>query len=462
VVTWHDPCHATTVAAPPRERLRRQRRGWYFYDWANSAFYTTVVAVFFGPYLGKVAEAAADARGYVHPLGLDVRAKAVYPLAVTVSVLAQLLVLPLAGALADHTGRRRMLLASFAYLGSAATVAMFLVTGGRYLAGAALFALANLAFGASVVVYNSFLPDLAGPDERDAISSRGWGMGFLGGGLLLGLDLALYLGRGPLGLATDTAVRISLASAGLWWAGFTLIPVLTLRDRARGAVPVPRAGRRGAGGASSALRQLGGTLRDLRQRPVTLRFLLAYLVYNDGVQTVITLSATYATAELGLGQSVVISAVLLVQFVAFAGALLLGRLAVRHGARRVVLGSLVAWILAVAASYVLQRGSAVQFLALAAVIGVVLGGTQALSRSLFSHLVPRAREAEYFAFYEVSDRGTSWIGPLVFAATLQWTDSYRDAIASLVVLFAAGFVLLLFTDLRRGVREAGNPLPGRL
>jgi MFS transporter, UMF1 family len=435
----------------PARADRRRRRGWYFYDWANSAFYTTVVAVFFGPYLGKVAQAAADARGFVHPLGVDVRAKAVYPLTVAVSVLAQVLVLPLAGALADARRERRLaLLTAFAYVGAAATVAMLLVTGGRYVAGAALFTVANVAFGASVVVYNSFLPDLAAPGERDAVSSRGWGLGFLGGGLLLGLDLALYLGRGPLGLTAATAVRISLASAGLWWAGFTLIPVFALRERGR-------RGRRENGGV-----RLGATLRDLRHRPVTLRFLLAYLVYNDGVQTVITLSATYATAELRLGQPVVISAVLLVQFVAFAGALLLGRLAKRHGARRVVLASLIAWMLATGASYLLQRGSVWQFLVLAAVIGTVLGGTQALSRSLYSHLVPRSKEAEYFAFYEVSDKGTSWLGPLVFAAALQWTDSYRDAIVSLVALFAAGFALLVTTDLPRGVREAGNRLPGRL
>jgi MFS transporter, UMF1 family len=440
----------STIAPATRVDVRRQRRGWYFYDWADSAFATTVGAVFFGPYLLQVAKAAADSHGFVHPLGLDVRVKAVYPLTVAVSVLAQVLVLPPAGALADQTGRRRAMLAAFAYLGAAATTAMVLITGGRYLLGAALFTVANLAFGASEIVYNSFLPDLAGPDERDAVSARGWGFGFLGGGLLLGLNLALYVGHQRLGMGAGTAVRLSLASAGVWWAAFTVIPVLALRDR------------RGDGEAAASFRRLRGTLRDLRRRPVTLRFLLAFLLYNDGVQTVIALSATYATAELGLGQPVVISAVLLVQFVAFAGALLLGRLAVRLGARRVVLGSLVAWVAAVAGAYTLRHGSTVQFLVLAAVIGLVLGGTQSLSRSLFSHLVPRSREAEYFAFYEVSDKGTSWIGPLIFAAALQWTDSYRDAIASLIVLFVAGFVLLAFTDLPRGVHEAGNRLPGRL
>jgi UMF1 family MFS transporter len=436
---------------------RRERRGWYFYDWANSAFSTTVLTVFLGPYLATIAKAAADADGYVHPLGLDVRAKAVFPFAVTISVILQVLLLPATGALIDHTGRKRGTLAVFAYLGAFATMGLYFATDGRYLLAAALFIVANVALGCSVVAYNSFLPDIAGPDERDAVSSRGWGIGYLGGGLLLALNLVLYLLHGRFGLSQGMAVRISLASAGVWWAGFTLIPLRGLRDRHRG-----RTGESASGAVRAGFAQLGVTLRDLRNRPVTMLFLLAFLVYNDGVQTVITLSATYATEELRLGQSVVIAAVLLVQFVAFGGALLLGRLADRYGTKRVVLGSLVAWTLVVLASYTLQRGSVVQFMVLAAVIGAVMGGTQALSRSLFSHLVPRERTAEYFGFYEISDKGTSWLGPFVFALALQLTDSYRSAIVSLVVFFVAGFVLLITVDLPRGIRAAGNPLPRRV
>jgi UMF1 family MFS transporter len=435
---------------------RREQRGWYFYDWANSAFSTTVVAVFLGPYLSTVAKAAADAQGFVHPFGLDVRAKAVFPFAVTISVIVQVVLLPATGAIIDHTGRKRGTLAVFAYLGAFATIGLYFAGGGRYLLGAGLFIVANLALGCSTVAYNSFLPDIAGPDERDAVSSRGWGIGYLGGGLLLALNLVLYLLHDTFGLSQGMAVRISLASAGVWWAGFTIIPLRRLRDRHRA-----RAGESAAGAVRAGFAQLGSTLRDLRARPVTLMFLIAYLIYNDGVQTVITMSATYATEELDLGQSVVIGAVLLVQFVAFGGALLLGRLAERYGTKHVVLASLVAWTVVVLASYTLQAGSAAQFILLAAVIGTVMGGTQALSRSLFSHLVPRERTAEYFGFYEISDKGTSWLGPFVFAFALQLTDSYRSAIVSLVVFFVAGFALLLTVDIPRGTRAAGNTLPHR-
>lgn len=445
-----------TAAADALGR-RREQRGWYFYDWADSAFSTTVVTVFLGPYLSTVAKAAADAHGYVHPLGLDVRAKAIFPFAVTISVILQVLLLPATGALIDHTGRKRAMLAAFAYLGAFATVGLYFTAGGRYLLGAGLFLVANVAFGCAEVAYNAFLPDIAGPDERDAISSRGWGVGYLGGGLLLALNLVVYLLHDSFGLSEGMAVRLSLASAGLWWAGFTLIPLRRLRDRRRA-----RTGESAAAAVRAGFAQLGHTLRDLRKLPVTLMFLAAFLIYNDGVQTILTLAATYATEELDLGQSVVIGAVLLVQFVAFGGALLLGRLAERHGTKRVVLAALLAWIVVVLLSYTLQRGSIVEFLLLAAVIGTVMGGTQALSRSLFSHLVPRERIAEYFGFYEVSDKGTSWLGPLVFALALQLTDSYRNAIVSLLVFFVGGFVLLITVDLRRGIREAGNPLPHHL
>jgi MFS transporter, UMF1 family len=450
------PPAATSTASDERtpRDARRERIGWYFYDWADSAFQATVIGVFFGPYLGSVARAAADAEGYVHPLGLDIRAKAVYPFAVALSVILQVLVLPMVGALTDHTGRQRRLLALTAFGGALCTGGLYFLSDGQFLLGAGLFVVANIAFGASEVVYNSFLPDIAAPDERDAVSSRGWGFGYLGGGILLALNLVLYLLHERFGVSKDLAVRISLASAGIWWAGFTLVPLRLLRDHHRA-----HTGERLSTAVRASFGRLGDTLRDLRNRPVTLMFLLAFLIYNDGVQTVITLSATYATEELKLGQSVVIAAVLLVQYVAFGGALLLNRFAGRYGAKRVVLFSLIAWTIVIMGSFALQEGSAVEFFVVAVCIGIVLGGTQALSRSLFSHLVPADRRAEYFGFYEISDKGTSWLGPLVFALALQLTDSYRTAIVSLIIFFIAGFALLLRVDVRRGIQEAGNPLP---
>jgi UMF1 family MFS transporter len=442
--------------------LRRERLGWYSYDWANSVFYTSVVTVFLAPYLTSIAKDAADAAGRIHPLGISVPPGSFFGYVLSFSTILQVLVLPVTGAIADRSGRKRQLLAAFATIGSLATLAMFFVSGDRYMAGALLFVVANLSYGASIVVYYSWLPDLAGPDERDAVSSRGWAYGYLGGAVLLALNLVLFTAHHSFGLSEPQAVRICLASAGVWWAGFTVVSVSLLRNRPpHGLVSV-----RGHGGRSGVVRasfgQLWATLRDLRRFPLTLWFLAAYLLFNDGVQTVIGVSAQYGKEQLKLAETTLVSAILMVQFVAFAGALGMGRLAVRFGARRTVLWSLVVWTGVLVAAYFVQTGSVLQFYLLAAVIGFVLGGTQALSRSLFSQLIPSGKEAEYFGFYEISDRGTSWLGPFLFALTFQLSGSYRYAIFSLVFFFLAGGILLARLDLRRAIVQAGNVAPERL
>ena len=452
------PAAETDPAEVPDGVRRREQRGWYVYDWANSAFQTTVVTVFLGPYLTGAAEAAAGADGFVRPLGIPVRAAALYPYLVSVSALLQVVAMPIVGAIADRTGRRRLLLAGFAYLGAAATMALWFVRGDAYLLGGLLFLVASVAFSCAVVVYNAWLPDIATVEERDAVSSKGWALGYLGGGLLLAANLVLFqqAEAGALPLSGPEAVRVAMASAGVWWALFTLVPLTSLRRPVAPVVDLP------GPTMSAGFRQLGRTLRRLRAAPATLVFLAAFLLYNDGIQTVISQSAVFADQELGLGQSVIIAAVLLVQFVAVVGALGLGWLAGRFGAKRTVLGSLLVWIGVLAFAYVMPAGEAGPFFVLAAGIGLVLGGTQALSRSLFSHMVPARAEAEYFSAYEISDRGTSWLGALLFGLALQFTGSYRVAILSLLVFFIAGFALLLKADIRRAAAEAGNRAPERV
>ncbi|GAA2924101.1 MFS transporter [Streptomyces enissocaesilis] len=439
---------------------RREQRGWYFYDFACSVYSTSVLTVFLGPYLTAVAKAAADADGFVHPLGVPVRAGSVFAYAVSVSVVVAVLVMPLVGAVADRTGRRKPLLAAAAYVGAGATAGMFFLDGDRYLLGAFLLIVANAAQSVAMVLYNAYLPQIARPHERDKVSSRGWAFGYTSGALVLVLDLVLYSGHESFGIPESAAVRICLASAGLWWGAFTLVPLRRLRDRRAAASGT--SGGRAPGRTGTGWRHLVATVKDMRRHPLTLSFLLAYLVYNDGVQTVISQASIYGSEELGLGQTTLITAVLLVQVLAVAGALGMGRLAQRFGARRTVLGSLAAWTLTIGAGYFLPAGEPVWFYALASAIGLVLGGSQALSRSLFSHMVPRGKEAEYFSVYEMSDRGMSWLGPLVFGVTYQLTGSYRDAIISLVAFFALGFALLVRVPVRRAVEAAGNPVPERI
>jgi UMF1 family MFS transporter len=449
---------ADPSAASVDRALRRERLGWYSYDWAMSAFNTTVISVFLAPYLTSVAEAAADADGRISPLGISMPPGSLFGYVVSLSVVLQVVVLPLTGAVADRSGRKRQLLAAFTLVGSLCTMALFFVAGSGYLLGSGLFIVANIAFGAATVVYYSWLPDLAGPDERDAVSSRGWALGYLGGALLLAANLVLYTRYESLGVTESEAVRICLSSAGAWWAAFAVVSVTLLRNRRPDGATVPST----AQAVRASTRQLRETLRELRSYPLTLWFLAAYLLFNDGVQTVITVSAQFGSEELELSQSTLVSAILLVQVVAFVGARAMGRIAESVGAWRTVLGSLLVWIGVLVAACFLTAGAAVQFYLLAVVIGFVLGGTQALSRSLFSQLIPAGKEAEYFGLYTISDRGTSWLGTFLFALTFQLTESYRYAIISLVVFFVVGGVLLAKLDVRRAIVAAGNIPPERL
>ena len=456
-----------TVARPggqtTEQERRREQRAWYFYDWANSAYVTTVGTVLFAPYLTAVAERAACGPGVsddnpchtdLHVVGLNVSAGSLVFYVVTVATILSAVLLPIVGAIADRSASKRRLLAGFAWAGSLAAAAMFFVAGSDWQLGAVLLLIANMCLGASLVVYDSILIEIATPDERDAVSSRGWALGYLGGAVLLSVNLVVVTLHDTFGLSEGMAVRLSLLSAAVWWAGFTWIPYRGIRDRAPvGAVP------ESGGLGRQSFGQLADTLRHLRGYPVTLTFLLAYLFYNDGIQTVIVAASTYGDKQLGFGTSVLIATILLVQFVAFFGALLFGRAAGRYGSRMTILVGLAIWMLVVTIGFFLPRKEIVPFLTLAVLIGLVLGGTQALSRSFYSQLIPKGREAEYFSLYQACERGTSWLGTLVFGLIHQWTDSYRPAILALIVFFAVGMVLLSRVDARRGIAEAGNVAP---
>lgn len=442
------------MPAPPATgtltHSRREQTGWYFYDWANSAFSATVVTLFLGPYLTALARAAADARGLIHPFGIPVDARAYWGYLVALSVVTQVLCLPLVGALADYSPRKKLLLALFAYTGAVSTMAMFFLRGTAWLAGGALFLIANLSFGAAMVVYNSYLPLIAAPEDRDSVSSKGWGLGYLGGGVLLALNLLLYMKAGALGLTEAQAVRISLASAGAWWALFTVIPLLTLRRR-RPLLALPP----GENYLLAGVRQIFRTLGELRHYPQTLTFLAAYLLYNDAIQAVLALAAQFGSDELKISMQRLTLLILMVQFVAFFGALAFNRVAAAMGAKRAVMLALSIWTLVLVAIYAWVR-TAAQFFAMGAVVALVMGGSQALSRSLYSLLIPRGREAEYFGLYEITDKGTSWLAPLIFALALQLTRSYRVAILSLVVFFLSGLAVLARVNVARGAREAAG------
>ena len=435
-------------ASPPTSIL--EQRGWYMYDWANSAFMTSVVTVFLGPYLTSLARAAAT-DGFVYPLGIKVAPQSYWPYLVSLSVFTQVLFLPIFGAIADYGRRKREMLATLAWMGAVATTSMYALGPSSYLAGGALFLIANISFGGSIVIYNSFLPEIAAADERDRVSSRGWGIGYLGGGLLLAAHLALFTNAEAWGFTTGQSVRIALASSGLWWGLFTIIPIVTIHNRGP---------RKQAGGhiLAAGFRQLAHTFAGLRHLPQTLLFLIAYLVYNDGIQTVINMATQFGSEELKLPLKTLTAAILLTQFVAIAGALLFDKIATRTGSRKAIMIGLAIWSMTLVYVYQFVH-TGTEFIVAAGIIGIVLGGTQALSRSLYSFMIPPGQEAEYFSIYEISDKGTSWLGPLFLGVTLQWTGSFRLAILSLFIFFLIGLLLLTRVDSRRAAAEAGNAPP---
>lgn len=437
-------------------RSTRTQRSWYFYDFANSAFSTTVVTVFLGPYLTELAQSQADSAGFISVLGIPMAAESLFPYTISISVLLQVITLPIVGALADQVKSRTNLLGFFALIGSVATMLMYFISESTYQLGAALLVIANVSFGSSIVVYNSYLPDIASPDQRDAVSSKGWGLGYLGGGSLLLANVGLFLSAESIGLAESAAVRISLVSAGGWWLLFTLVSL-------KGLVELNRSqGKVGVAAVRVTLAELAQTAKAARKYPQTLKFLIAYLLYNDGIQTVIALAGTYAAIELLLPQSDLIVAILIVQFVALLGALLLGKLAAIFGSRNVLLISLIIWTFAVIAAYFVPAEAALSYYLLAALIGLVLGGSQALSRSIFSQMIPRAQEAQYFAVYEIAERGTSWLGTFLFGLSLTITGSYRASILALIVFFIVGGFLFTRVNIRQAIAEAGNEQPERI
>ena len=433
---------------------KREIFGWKMYDWANSAFYTTVVGALFSPYLTRLAQVAVGENGVVLDLGPlgAVTAKSLPTLCVSISVGAQVFLLPILGALGDYSDLKKRLMALFSYIGVIANCLLFFIKDNLYLLGGVLFVIANVGFGAALVFYNACLPDITTEDQADKVSSRGYAYGYLGGAILLVFNLLLVLRAEQIGISTGLAVRLSLLSAGVWWGGFALITFALLKSRpTKKQLPPDKSY------LSAGFSEIVATFKELRRLPLTLRYLLGYLIYNDGIQTVVFAASAFLEQELFPGGNPVflLEIFVMVQFVAVAGALLFERLAYMIKTKNAIIVSLIIWsLIVIYANRFLH--TVPEAWVLAAAIAIVLGGSQALSRSLFSKMIPAGKEAAFFGLYEVSERGTSWMGPLLFSIVIARTGSYRAALLSLIFFFVVGLVVLWLTDTDRGIREAGN------
>ncbi len=436
---------------------RREIFGWLAYDWANSAFYTTVVTVLAGPYLTALAQDDVGKAGVVLTLGPfgSVTSDNLFTSTLGASIFLQIFLLPILGSIADFTPFKKKMMAFFCYFGVVASSLLFFITGTNYLLGCVLLLVSNICFAASNVFYNSFLVDITTEDKRDKISSYGYAAGYVAGLVMLFVNLALINFAPSLGMEKGTAVRVSMLAASLWWGIFAAITFYLVRSRP------PEQDAKGRGLIKIGFVELWRTMRELAGLKYTLLFLCGYLLYNDGIQTVILNSSIFLSQELYISKGLesdptfLLGIFVIAQVSALIGAIVFERISRVLGAKRTIMVCLVIWSGIVIFAYGFLE-TALQAQIMSVFIGLVLGSTQALSRSLFSQMIPKSRESAFFGLYEISEKGTSWIGNLVFAVVVGTTGSYRQAILALIAFFVAGLVILFLTNTAKAIHAAGN------
>ena len=416
---------------------RPELRAWVMYDWANSAYWATVIAAVFPIYYAKVAASG---------LAEDVAAFR-FGIATTIALTVTALISPPLGALADAAGNKKRLLAAFMLLGALPTAGLVFVSTGDWLLALVLFMLGNMGAAGTLTFYDSLLPHVARRDELDVVATTGFAVGYLGGGLLLALNLLWIQQPSWFGFAdAGQATRASFLSVAVWWIVFT-IPLMR-------RVPEPAVAPGGERATLvGAFAQVLGTLRELRRYRHAFLLLLAFLLYNDGIQTIIRMASLYGT-QVGIAEGSLIAALLIVQFVGVPFAFVFGRLAKRIGPKPAIFVSLAVYIgITVLAFYMT---SAWEFFALAILVGTVQGGSQALSRSLFASMIPRHRSSEFFGFFAVFEKFAGIFGPLLFSVAIALTGSSRAAIMSVILFFVAGALLLSKVDVEEGRRIAAT------
>jgi MFS transporter, UMF1 family len=426
---------------------RKDLRAWAMYDWANSAFQTTIIAAVFPIYYQKVAAAGQ----------LEAVAMGRFAWATTIAILIVAIIAPVLGAVADYTPIKKRLLAIFIAVGAAATIAMFWIRQGDWTFALVLFVIGNVGVAGSIVFYESLLPHLVGEKDLDRVSAAGYAMGYVGGGGLLAINLLMIQKPALFGIPdAGTATRLSLASVGVWWIAFS-IPLF--RHVPEPAVKLEADERPGGNALLTGAKRLVETFHELRRFRNAFIFLLAFLLYNDGIQTMIRMATLYGTG-IGLPESAMITALLLTQFIGIPCAFAFGMIASRISAKVAVFAGLGVYVLISLLGYFMT--TATHFFALAILVGMVQGGTQALSRSLFASMIPRYKSSEFFAFFSVFERYAGVLGPAIFAFVIERSGSGRSAILAVAAFFIIGAAILSFVDVdagRRAARAAEAELP---
>ena len=422
---------------------RPELRAWAMYDWANSAFWCTIVLAVFPPFFADYASAGED----------PVVATARFAWATTIAVTLVAVIGPILGAIADYRAMKKRLLAIFMVLGVATTLLMATIGRGQWQYAALLFMLGNIGVAASQVFYDSLLPHLAKPHELDRVSTAGFALGFVGGGVLLLVNLAWILAPATFGLPdTLAAIKMSFVSVGVWWLAFS-VPLLRRVAEPPVALEADETGREAA--IRIAFTRVRETFHELRSYRQAFLMLVAFLLYNDGIQTIIRMASIYG-AEIGIDRNAQVAAFVMVQFVGVPCAFLFGALADRAGPKPALFGGLMVYVGIAILGYFMR--TTWQFFALAFLVGTVQGGTQALSRSLFARMIPKHKSSEYFGFFSVFEKFAGIFGPALFALSVTLFGSSRLAVLSVIAFFVLGALVLTRVDVAAGEAHArANP-----
>jgi len=420
---------------------------WSTYDFANSAFATTILAVIFNKYYAGVVAGGSEG---VRLFGTQIPGATMFTLFVAASMILIAVAGPVLSAFSDLGHMKRRMLSFHVLAGALATAAMYGISEGEWLAGGLLFVVAQIGFAGGNIFYNALIYDVADPEDFGKVSAIGWAWGYVGGGLLLALNLVMLQSPHLLGFpAGYFTVQDCFLSVAIWWVVFSIPLFLSVREATDSTI-------RGQATLRRAIQMLRDGVRGVRRLPNYARFFLAYLLYNDGVETVVIMAAIFGDQELGMSSSEIIAFFLMIQAIAFAGALLFGLVTERLGNRRAVMIGVATWALISIWGWQLGLfGNALtEYWILGAVTAMVMGGTQAASRSLQAMLIPPGRSAEFFSFFAISGKFAGAAGPLIFGLAVWVTGSLRLGILSLIVLFLSGFILLIFVSEREGRREA--------
>lgn len=414
---------------------KRATRAWILYDWANSAFAVTMIAAVLPIFFSDVAASTLD----------KTTATAYWGYTESIALLFLVFLSPILGFIADRAGNKKRFLRIFTYIGIASSLLMATIDTGEWVWASILVIIGTLAFACSNIFYDAFLPEIASEEERDMISSRGYAYGYIGGGILLALQLIVIQQPERFGLTTISATQLAFLSVGIWWFLFSLPIFRHVKEK-------PTSSKHNYRQLSKqSFHHVIQTIKQLPRYPELLRFLIAFWFFNDGINTIIKMATIYGR-EIGIGTNDLILALLITQFVGLPFTLLFGKIAERLGSKRTLISTIFVYLFIVLLGYGMT--SAVHFYILATLVGVVQGGSQALSRSIYSQLVPEGRSAEFFGFYGLSGKFSAIFGPFVFGLAGQLTGSSRFGILSLAFFFIVGIIMLWKLDLEKGKREA--------